>query len=66
MSLGTGGESRAFLVPHMNPFNRTIPAQGVREAIQRISHHTEHTLHAGIYQCTNHVVGSYRCHFASP
>ena len=46
MSLGASGESRAFLMPHMNPFNRTIPAQGIRESIERIPHHTVHALHS--------------------
>jgi hypothetical protein len=27
MSFGPGGERRAFLMPHVNPFNRLIPAQ---------------------------------------
>jgi hypothetical protein len=49
MSLGARGESRAFLMPHVNPFNRTIAAQGVRESIKRIPHHTVNTLHSGIY-----------------
>jgi hypothetical protein len=49
MSLGASGESRAFLMPHVNPFNRTIPAQGIRESIKRIPHHTVHTLHSSIY-----------------
>jgi hypothetical protein len=26
MSLGTGGEGRAFLMPHVKPFNRTVAA----------------------------------------
>jgi hypothetical protein len=66
MSFGAGGESRAFLMPHVNPFNRTIPAQRVRESIERIPHDTEHALHARVDQCTNHIVGSYRRHFTSP
>jgi hypothetical protein len=48
MSLGASGESRAFLMPHMNPFNRAIPAQGVRESIERIPNHAVHTLHSRI------------------
>jgi hypothetical protein len=48
MSLGASGESRAFLMPHVNPFNRTIPAQRVRESIERIPHDTEHALHARV------------------
>jgi hypothetical protein len=45
MSLGASGESRAFLMPHVNPLNRTIAAQGIGESIQRIPHHTEYAFH---------------------
>jgi hypothetical protein len=48
MSLGASGESRAFLMPHMHPFNRAIAAQGIRESIEGIPHHAIHTLHSGI------------------
>jgi hypothetical protein len=48
MSFGTRRERRAFLMPHVNPFNRTIPAQRVRESIERIPHHAIHTLDSRI------------------
>jgi hypothetical protein len=66
MSLGTCRESCAFLMTHVNPVYRTISPQSVRESIQRVSYDTEHTLYARIDQCTDHIVGSYRCHPSSP
>jgi hypothetical protein len=50
MRCGTGSEGRAFLVAHMNPFNVLQAAQGVGEAVERISDHAVDALYTCLLQ----------------
>ena len=57
----TGGEGAHFLMPHVNPFNGFLPAEGVRNGVQTVTHNAVNALYPGFFQNFNKLI-SYRIH----
>jgi hypothetical protein len=62
MRLGPGRKRRGFLVPHMDPLNFFLPAQGVGEAVQRVADHAIDATNADGMESLGHQLRNGLCH----
>jgi hypothetical protein len=65
LRLGARRERRAFLMTHVDPLDDPVAPQGVREAIERVTHHAINAFDTGMDECLGKQVGRSSCHVNS-
>ena len=66
MRLGAGGECGNLLVSDMQPLHLSLPADGVRQAVQAVTDDSVDALDASGGECLSELISDTSCHGYSP